>query len=271
MKEFFYYFIFAVIFYYILVAIFDNFKLEQENFDPSLVPVSSVVTFAKIANKLLDNRTGILTIPNNLTVGNNFTVNGNVTSNDLVVKNGLTTNSIRSTNVNINNLNINNNAVVRINQKLFSTREIVIDSLKFDLFSQIKFSRLNNKWNKLFNNNLSIIDVSLSYYSDPTSRSREIIDYYEINKLNQEINNNGKITSYKTAIAYTFDATKRPQISPIYGSLIPAQLNTWGRCFQIIRYYCSPFDPNIKIITTDLGSNSSPRNNGTGIDINFNC
>ena len=58
---------------------------EQENFDPSLVPVSSIVTLAKVAQKLV-NGNGTLTNPGNLqigatgtTPGGNLTVTGNST------------------------------------------------------------------------------------------------------------------------------------------------------------------------------------------------
>jgi hypothetical protein len=86
MKEIFYYSIFAIILYFVLSHVFDNFNLEQENFDPSLVPVSSIVTLAKVAQKLV-NGNGTLTNPGNLQIGSsasapgNLTVTGNTTVN----------------------------------------------------------------------------------------------------------------------------------------------------------------------------------------------
>jgi hypothetical protein len=87
MKELLYYSIFAIILYFLLSAVFENFYLEQENFDPSLVPVSSIVTLAKVAQKLV-NGNGTLTNPGNLQIGGasgsspgNLTVTGNTTIN----------------------------------------------------------------------------------------------------------------------------------------------------------------------------------------------
>jgi hypothetical protein len=82
MKELIYYAIFAIILYFVLSQIFDTFYLEQENFDPSLIPVSSIVTLAKIGQKLV-NGNGIFTNPGNLQIGmptapGNLTVNGNL-------------------------------------------------------------------------------------------------------------------------------------------------------------------------------------------------
>ena len=79
MKELFYYSIFAIVLYFVLTAIFDNFNLEQENFDPSLVPVSSIVTLAKVAQKLV-NGNGTLTNPGNLTLTGGFRVNGKLST-----------------------------------------------------------------------------------------------------------------------------------------------------------------------------------------------
>jgi hypothetical protein len=78
MNELFYYFIFAIILYFVLTSIFANYNLEQENFDPSLIPISSIVTLAKVAQKLV-NGNGILTNPANLQIGINSTAVGNLT------------------------------------------------------------------------------------------------------------------------------------------------------------------------------------------------
>jgi hypothetical protein len=94
MKEIFYYSIFAIILYFVLTHVFDNFNLEQENFDPSLVPVSSIVTLAKVAQKLV-NGNGTLTNPGNLQIGSsasapgNLTVTGNTTFNGTITQTGI--------------------------------------------------------------------------------------------------------------------------------------------------------------------------------------
>jgi hypothetical protein len=93
MNELFYYFIFAIILYFILTAIFNNFNLEQENFDPSLIPVSSIITLAKVAQKLV-NGNGTLTNPGNLQIGNTGTYPGGnltVTGKTIILGNGSST------------------------------------------------------------------------------------------------------------------------------------------------------------------------------------
>jgi hypothetical protein len=94
MHELVYYSIFAIILYFVLSSVFETFSVEQENFDPSLVPVSSIVTLAKVAQKLV-NGNGTLTNPGNLqigatgtTPGGNLTVTGNSTVNGNVLFGG---------------------------------------------------------------------------------------------------------------------------------------------------------------------------------------
>jgi hypothetical protein len=56
-----------LILYYLFSNIYQKYS-NQENFDPSLVPVSSIVTLAKVAQKLVDGG-GTLTNPGNLQIG----------------------------------------------------------------------------------------------------------------------------------------------------------------------------------------------------------
>ena len=67
-----------VIFLYIIISRILENNIDQENFDPSLVPVSSIVTLAKIAQKLV-NGNGTLTNPGNLQIGAGNGNNGNLT------------------------------------------------------------------------------------------------------------------------------------------------------------------------------------------------
>ena len=78
MHELLYYSIFAIVLYFVLIQVFENFNIEQENFDPSLVPVSSIVTLAKVAQKLV-NGNGTLTNPGNLQIGSSASAPGNLT------------------------------------------------------------------------------------------------------------------------------------------------------------------------------------------------
>jgi hypothetical protein len=96
MHELVYYSIFAIILYFVLSSVFETFSAEQENFDPSLVPVSSIVTLAKVAQKLV-NGNGTLTNPGNLQIGasasapGNLTVTGNSTVNGNILFGGVGT------------------------------------------------------------------------------------------------------------------------------------------------------------------------------------
>ena len=63
-----FYLLLGVFLYFLFTYILENYLVEQENFDPSLVPVSSIVTLAKVAQKLV-NGNGTLTNPGNLQIG----------------------------------------------------------------------------------------------------------------------------------------------------------------------------------------------------------
>ena len=81
----------GLIIYYIISRFYEKYT---ENFDPSLVPVSSIVTLAKVAQKLVDGN-GTLTNPGNLTLGTpnakgNLLVTGDSTTTGNTVVSGLT-------------------------------------------------------------------------------------------------------------------------------------------------------------------------------------
>ena len=102
MHELLYYSIFAIILYFVLTQVFENFNIEQENFDPSLVPVSSIVTLAKVAQKLV-NGNGTLTNPGNLQIGASASAPGNLTvTGSTSVGGGLSLNNTGANFLNIN-------------------------------------------------------------------------------------------------------------------------------------------------------------------------
>jgi len=78
MNNIYFYLILSVFLYFIFTRVLENFLVEQENFDPSLVPVSSIVTLAKVAQKLV-NGNGTLTNPGNLQIGASTSAPGNLT------------------------------------------------------------------------------------------------------------------------------------------------------------------------------------------------
>jgi len=90
MKELIFYILFGIILYYIITVFIEKYYRDSdnsvENFDPSLVPVSSIVSLAKNIQKI-KNGSAILTKPSNLTIGTltapgNLTVSGQSFLND---------------------------------------------------------------------------------------------------------------------------------------------------------------------------------------------
>ena len=76
-----FYTILIIFLYFLFSKILENyidFNEKQENFDPSLVPVSSIITLAKVAQKIV-NGNGILTNPKNLQIGAGNGANGDLT------------------------------------------------------------------------------------------------------------------------------------------------------------------------------------------------
>ena len=90
MKNILFYILLFAFIYFIYTRLFLKSTLEQENFDPSLVPVSSIVTLAKVAQKLV-NGNGTLTNPGNLQIGASTSAAGNltVTGNERINGNSL--------------------------------------------------------------------------------------------------------------------------------------------------------------------------------------
>ena len=90
MKNILVYVLIGALLYYIYTRIFLKSNLAKENFDPSLVPVSSIVTLAKVAQKLV-NGNGTLTNPGNLQIGASTSAAGNltVTGNERINGNSL--------------------------------------------------------------------------------------------------------------------------------------------------------------------------------------
>ena len=183
MKDLFYYSIFAVILYFVLTAIFDNFTLEQENFDPSLVPVSSIITLAKVAQKLV-NGNGTLTNPGNLQIGSSASAPGNLT---------VTGNANINGNTNINGtLFVGNENIV----KIITDRVSTLDTSLNNRVSTLDTS-LNNRVSTLdssLNNRVTAIDTSLNNKAttlDNTLNSK-------VNAIDSSLNN--KVTTLENSL-----------------------------------------------------------------------
>jgi hypothetical protein len=81
MNNLYVYLLLGVLMYLLFTRVLENYinyNLAQENFDPSLVPVSSIVTLAKVAQKIV-NESGTLINPGNLQIGASTSSPGNVT------------------------------------------------------------------------------------------------------------------------------------------------------------------------------------------------
>ena len=114
MKDILFYLLLGVLFYYILSRFLENYSLEQENFDPSLVPVSSIVTLAKVAQKLVTG--GVLTNPGSLQIGTpNAGGGGNllVTGNNTVNGNNTVLGNTTLANVKINPVGTTGNTIIQ--------------------------------------------------------------------------------------------------------------------------------------------------------------
>ena len=72
------YVLIGVLIIYLIIRQCVSNETYNENFDPSLVPVSSVVTLAKVAQKLVDGN-GTLTNPGNLAVTGTLHVGAPIT------------------------------------------------------------------------------------------------------------------------------------------------------------------------------------------------
>jgi len=105
--------LFILVLYYLLSNISQKYS-NQEDFDPSLVPVSSIVTLAKVAQKLVDGG-GTLTNPGNLQIGTpsapgNLIVTGtNTTTGAVQLQNTLNVNGLTTLS---SDLNVTGNSAI---------------------------------------------------------------------------------------------------------------------------------------------------------------
>jgi len=121
-------------FIYVLIAIIIVYYIttqyiwcdEQENFDPSLVPVSSIVTLAKVAQKLVDGN-GTLTNPGNLTVAGDLIVNNNLLTTKIKANTALYYNGINN-NFNSNRIILNLQNTIFISSSSGGNPNIIGDS-----------------------------------------------------------------------------------------------------------------------------------------------
>ena len=91
MSNMYIYLLFGIVLYILFTRVLEKYiNIEQENFDPSLVPVSSIVTLAKVAQKLV-NGNGTLTNPGNLQIGASTSSPGNLTVTGTNTVSGATT------------------------------------------------------------------------------------------------------------------------------------------------------------------------------------
>ena len=89
MDNIYFYLVIGIFLYFSINYILDKFIPSYENFDPSLVPVSSIITLAKVAQKIT-NGNGVLLNPGNLQLGTGSTAPGTLTVNGTITLTGNT-------------------------------------------------------------------------------------------------------------------------------------------------------------------------------------
>ena len=163
----------GLIIYYIISRFYEKYT---ENFDPSLVPVSSIVTLAKVAQKIVDGG-GTLTSPGNLTLGTpsnvgNLLVTGNSTlgtpgSTSLIVNGDTNMNS----NLQFNSLSSYNNTISFGTPINLGNTYIANTPTPTQVIVNGQTTLQSNTWHKTTDggNRLFYADNDSSYYNCPQS------------------------------------------------------------------------------------------------------
>jgi hypothetical protein len=157
-------FIFIIIYYLFLLYV----KKYFENFDPSLVPVSSIINLAKSAQKIIDGN-GTLSNITNFIIGTpsstaNLSVTGYITTNDLTINGGEIVNdstigNLTAKNSTFNNLTINGSNKITGNLHIIGDNTISIDEYINGNLTVNGTTTTNNlvvNGNKTINNDLNI-------------------------------------------------------------------------------------------------------------------
>jgi len=106
----------VLVIYYLFSNLFQKFS-NQEDFDPTLIPTSSIITLAKVAQKLVYG-SGTLTNPGNLTLG----ISGNL--GNLTVTG---TNTVNGESTFNNNVTVNGTSIFTGNNKITGSQTITGD------------------------------------------------------------------------------------------------------------------------------------------------
>ena len=77
--------------YYLFTQVFDKLIPTTENFDVSTVPLSSIVTLAKLADKFVGRTDGSLIIPTDLNINGDLNLSGNLNIEGTTNVNGIVT------------------------------------------------------------------------------------------------------------------------------------------------------------------------------------
>lgn len=128
--------------YYIVARYLEK---HLENFDPSLVPVSSIVTLAKIAQKLVDGN-GTLTNPSNLQIGNpGVGTTGNLRVTGTTTLDGATTVGAAGAKATTTNLTVNGGSTITGN--LIVTSNLTVNGAEANIKNLINLYSNTNKNN----------------------------------------------------------------------------------------------------------------------------
>jgi hypothetical protein len=204
----------CLILFYILSIFFEKYII-QENFDPSLVPVSSIITLAKIAQKMIDNSNTLIN-PANLQIGipsakGNLTVTGtNTLSGPLNVDNGIITNG----NISVNNglMNVGNNTSISGDLRVTGITSISgntemnsnLDVTGLATLKKMTIENISNPSNSLNVNNVTINGTS-NFRTDRYNISSDSIARYKY-----ETNGNTLLGSTKNWVFKNLNSLQLP-------------------------------------------------------------
>jgi len=146
--------ILGIILYYVINNFYENYS--SEHFDPSLVPVSSIVTISKVLNGIVGK--GNLTVASNLSIGNNLNTDGSAKVEGNI-------SILNSSNLNSSFLSTGPNAAIVLFDQ--SNDESLLEKLsKYNEFVESKVNTPLNSYNGIqfnswdYNNTTSFYDTN---------------------------------------------------------------------------------------------------------------
>jgi len=145
MNDIYYYIIIGILLYVILTRVLDNYGNTNEIFDPSLVPVSSIVLLSKLTEKLSKSNE-VISYPNKIQLGSstpsNLVVNGTSNFNDVNIRQLNMLTDVTTSNITITGDTTINKLIVP--KLLTVTKDAKTNTLKADKLSISDKITINN-------------------------------------------------------------------------------------------------------------------------------